>query len=215
LPLNTEALAQLRLVSLSATLYLRQVYIPYAGEPTYDYVKPNEGRWGTSWTLHATASPPTAWAEYCRHCPELIERADPTGGIGLSAANLSGLAFLELKYPVLRRCLYALTYDFARVLDVKRDEQALAAAGFELASVFSDDFGPCQDLAQWASGAGVEAIVAPSAAWRFPDGAVCAVLEPGRARLRHRDVVVASARPTVMVASRTTYRVGEKPSWID
>jgi hypothetical protein len=212
--LDEEVLAELRPTSLATTLYLRQVYLPPVGDPTPFFVRPHDGRWGTDWTLHTTVSPPTAWAEYCRHIPELVQQADPTGGVGLRAANLSGLAFLELGDPVLRRALFALTYDFDRVLDVRRQPDVLNKAGFGASNLFADDYGLCPELARWASTSGFEAVVAPSAAWRFADGVVCAVLQAGQQRLVREDVVVPSARPTVAVAAATSYKNGEKPSWV-
>lgn len=212
--LDGRVLADLRPTSLATTLYLRQVYVPAVGDPTPFFVRPNEGRWGTDWTLHTTASPPTAWAEYCRHIPELVQEADPTGGVGLRAASLSGLAFLELGDPVLRRALFALTFEFDRVLDVRRQPGILSKAGFDSSNLFADDYGLCPELARWASTSGFEAVIAPSAAWRFTNGLVCAILEGGRSRLVREDVVVASARPTVAVAAATSYKSGERPSWV-
>jgi hypothetical protein len=214
LALDAKVLAKLRPTSLVTTLYFRQVYIPAVGEPTPHYVRPHDGRWGTDWTLHTTSSPPTAWAEYCRHIPDLVQAADPTGGIGLQLANLSGLAFLELGDPVLRRALFALTYEFDHVLDVRAEPDVLDTAGFPASSLYADDFGLCPELARWASASGFEALLAPSAAWRLPEGIVCAVFDAGRKRLVKEDVVVASARPTVAVAAATTYKSGERPSWL-
>lgn len=212
--LDEVVLTRLRPQALSRTLYFRQVFIPPEGEPSPYYVRPNEGRWGTEWTLHATASPPTAWAEYCRHIPELVEAADPTGGIGLSASGLTGLAFLELGDPVLRRSLFALTYTFSRVLDVLDDREVLSEAGFDPANLYVDDFGLCPELARWAADMGFEALLAPSAAWRHKGGSVCAVFAPGRDQLVAKDVVAASARPTVAVAAGTAYKHGETPAWL-
>lgn len=212
--LDEQVLAKLRPTSLATTLYLRQVYLPAGGDPTPFYVRAHDGRWGTDWTLHTTASPPTAWAEYCRHVPDLVQQADPTGGVGLRTANLSGLAFLELGDPVLRRALFALTYEFDRVLDVRREPGVLVEAGFGVSNLFADDYGLCPELARWATASGFEAVVAPSAAWRFTDGLVCAVLQDGRENLVREDIVVASARPTVAVAAATTYKDGERPSWL-
>lgn len=212
--LDEGALARLRPRRLTATLYLRQVFIPPEGDPTPYFVRPHEGRWGTEWTLHATTSPPTAWAEYCRHVPELVEAADPTGGIGLGASSLAGLAFIELGDPVLRRALFALTYSFSRVLDVVVEQQVLSDAGFNFSNLYTDDFGLCPDLARWAAEAGFEALLAPSAAWRHKGGTVCAVFTQGRARQVSEDVVVASARPTVAVAAGTTYKRSETPAWL-
>ena len=211
---DENALAKLRPTSLTTTLYFRQVYIPPAGEPMPHYIRPHDGRWGTDWTLHTTASPPTAWAEYCRHVPDLIHKADPTGGVGLRLANLPSLAFLELGDPVLRRALFALTYEFDRVLDVRREPDILREAGFPATNLYADDFGLCPELAEWASASGFEALVAPSAAWRFPDGVVCAVFKAGHGRVVNEDIVVASARPTVAVAAATSYKSGERPSWL-
>lgn len=212
--LDEGVLKRLRPRPLTATLYFRQVFIPPAGEPTPYYVKPHEGRWGTDWTLHATASPPTAWAEYCRHVPDLIDAADPTGGIGLSAGTLTGIAFIEMGDPVLRRALFALTFSFTRVIDLSAEQPILSKAGFDPANFYADDYGLCPELARWAAGAGFEALLAPSAAWRHKGGSVCAVLSPGRARQVSADIVVASARPTVAVAAGTTYKHGETPTWL-
>jgi hypothetical protein len=213
-PLELAALDAVRAGPLRATLYLRQVYIPPTGDPDPFYVKPHDGRWGTDWTLHTTGSPPTAWAEYCRHVPGAIERADPTGGIGLSLAGLSGLAFLEIGHPVPARALFALTYEFDKVLDVSAQATALATAGFTSAELYADDYGLCPELARWASTEDYEAIVAPSAAWRRAGGTICAVLTRGRSRMLNQDVVVPSGRPTIAVAAGTTYKAGERPSWL-
>jgi hypothetical protein len=196
------------------TLYLRHVYLPAEGDPTPFFIRANDGRWGTDWTLHMTASPPTAWAEYCRHVPDLVQQADPTGGVGLRTANLSGLAFLELGDPVLRRALFALTYRFDRVLDVRQEPAVLVEAGFGASNLFADDYGLCPELARWATTSGFEAILAPSAAWRYANGLVCAVLQDGREHLVQEDIVVASARPTVAVAAATSYKEGERPIWL-
>jgi hypothetical protein len=156
----------------------------------------------------------TAWAEYCRHVPRDIELADPTGGIGLTAAGLTGLAYLEVGPPVLSRALVALTYEFDRVLDVTAELVTLRNAGFRDDDLTDDDFGQCPDLAEWATSQLFEAIVAPSAAWPHPGGTICAVLEPGRGRLIRNEVIVPSGRPTVAVAAGTTYRRGERPTWL-
>jgi hypothetical protein len=126
---------------------------------------------------------------------------------------LFALGGLELAPPVLARALFALSYDFDRVLDVTRERALLATAGFSDTDVYADDYGQCPELARWATAEAYEAIIAPSAAWRRPGGAVCAVLADGRSRLRHRDLIVESARPTVAAAVATTYKAGERPRW--
>jgi hypothetical protein len=143
-----------------------------------------------------------------------VEQADPTGGVGLRLAHLSSPAFVELKDPVLPRSIFSLTYKFSRVLDTRAEPEVLTEAGFQASSFFADDYGSCPELAEWAAASGFEALLAPSAAWRFPDGLVCAVFPPGRNLLLRKDVVVAAARPTVTVAAATTYKAGERPSWL-
>jgi hypothetical protein len=211
--LTLAALSAVQPVALRITVYLRQVFIPLSGDPNPFYVRPHDGRWGTEWTLHTARSAEIAWAEYCRHVPDLVEAADPTGGMGVRAASLRVLGSKELAPPVLARALFALSYDFDRVLDLSGQAAPLAAAGFGAANLYADDYGQCPELARWASAEKYEAILAPSAAWRHPGGVACAVLAPGKSRLRREVLVAESARPTIAVAVATTYKAGQRPRW--
>jgi hypothetical protein len=201
--------------STTVTVYFRHVYLPPTGSPDPFRVSPNAGRWGTDWTLHTAEAVYVTLAEYCRQEPEDVERSDPTGGVGVDAANLRTLGGLEVSAPLPARALFRLTFRFDRLADLTTQTATatLQAAGFDTAHFLADQYDDCQALARAGLAAGWEALRAPSAAWR-PDGRCVAVFEAGRARLIRHRMMVATARPTVAVAYATTYKTGERPSWL-
>ncbi len=205
--------SQIPTEATTRTLYYRQVWIPDDCPPDPFYVEPNSGRWGTEWTLHTATEPETAWAEYCRNHASTVDRADPTGGVGLNAANLPLLLAAELDL-VPARALFGVTFAFAALADLTSSvaRAALDGIGFDERDFFADDYSRCPDLAQAGAEAGWEAIQAPSAALR---PATCvAVLPGGRQRHVRTTELVGRARPTVHVAVLTTYKGGQRPHWM-
>lgn len=196
-------------------VYFRHVWLPATGSPDPFFARPYTGRWGTTWTLHTATEVPTAWSEYCRSVPHEIDRADPTGGVGINARNLSLFGPQELSDPVVRRALYQLTFRFEKIADLTSASarSLLAASGFADTEFFSDNFGWCPALAAAGEAVGWEALVAPSAAAR-PDGRCVAVFNAGRRRLLRHTEIAAAARPTIATAVATTYRSGERPGWL-
>jgi hypothetical protein len=211
------AVAEISPEATQTTVYFRQVYIPSdAGQqPDPVFVKPYAGRWGTAWTLHTATNPETTWAEYCRNSAGDVNRADPTGGVGINDGNLPLFGPQELGEPLPRRSLFTLTFRFEKLADLTtRSARAiLSSAGFDGDEFFADDYGRCPQLADYGVRAGWEALMAPSAAFR-PFGGCVAVFDAGRARLRRQLQLLASARPTVAVAVATTYASGSRPSWL-
>jgi hypothetical protein len=217
-PDHVEAAAAIGVVPTSVTVYFRHVYRPADGDPDPFRVRPHEGRWGTDWTLHTAETIHVAFAEYCRQAASAdddLERSDPTGGVGINAQNLQTLGSLEVSSPLPARALFRLTFRFERFADLTSNAavQALAAAGFDSQNFYSDEYAECQALSRAGSAARWEALRAPSAAWR-PDGRCVAVFEAGRRRLIRYRRVVAAARPTIAVAYATTYKDGERPTWL-
>jgi hypothetical protein len=214
-PLYEAAAASVGTQATTVSVYVRHVRIPERGSPDPFYVAPHLGRWGTDWTLHTATATHVALAEYCRWVPQELERSDPTGGVGINASNLSALAGLPIPTPLPPRALFQLVYRFDRLADLTTTgaAAALRAAGFDPNHLRGDDYADCQALANAGVAVGWEALMAPSAAWR-PDGACVAVFAAGRDRLIRHRMVVASARPTVAVAYATTYKAGERPSWL-
>lgn len=214
--IDLDELASLVPEPASVEVVYRQVYIPRAGVPDPLYVVGGSGRWGTEWTLHTAVSPHVAWAEYCRNAAEAIARADPTAGVGLDPRTIAAYASLEVGDPVLRRSLYLLRFDFVRLVDLTTDlaAAALRRAGFSPSDFTLDDFGGCPELAQAGVDLGWEALLAPSAAWQFADGRCIAVFQLGRERLIRFSRLIDAARPTIATAYATTYRDGERPTWL-
>jgi hypothetical protein len=209
------AAAAVEPASRTVEVYFRHVFIPVRGSPDPFRVLADSGRWATSWTLYTAHEVHVVWAEYCRSAASDVDRADPTGGVGLTPASLPVLAGVEVGDPLPRRSLYRLTYRFERVADLTSSgtQAELSAAGFDPANFYADDFGLCPELARAGEGLGWQALIAPSAAWR-PDGTCTAVLSAGRDALQRHQVVVEAARPTIGIAWATAYRSGERPVWL-
>lgn len=216
MPLDVASLESLQTTAVTASLYFRHVFLPFAGDPDPLHVHVDEGRWSTGSTLYTANSVPVVWAEYCRWAPVEIAAADPTGGIGITRENLEALAPIELGDPVPRRALFALRISFTRLADLTTPDShnALALAGFDLGNFYSDDLAGCTALAAAGETLGWEGVLAPSAAWRFGDGYTIAVFSDGRKRVDRLNKLVGAARPTVGVAYATTYRERTRPSWL-
>jgi hypothetical protein len=209
------AASAVELVSRTVEVYFRHVFIPSRGDPDPFRVLAGTGRWATPWTLYTAPEVHVVWAEYCRNAASDVDRADPTGGVGLSTTSLPVLAQVEVGDPLPRRALYRLTYRFGQVADLttRANQQKLRDAGFDTTNFYADDYGLCPELAQAGADLGWQALIAPSAAWQ-PDGSCTAVLPGGRVALQRHQVVVEAARPTIGTAWATTYRSGERPGWL-
>ncbi len=200
------------------TVYFRPVWLPSDGSsPDPFFVCPEEGRWPTSWTLYTATSPEVAWAEYCRNHPDDVADADVTGGVGLDENGLSVLGPLPLD-GVPARALYELDFAFENLANLTSAwaRELLARAGFDATSFTADppDYGDCPKLASLASELGWQAMLVPSAAWRWPDGLCVPVFEEGRPALVNYRRVLAAARPSVAVAAATTYADALRPRWL-
>jgi len=209
-------LERIELRQASLRVYYRHAWIPQAGAADPLFVREDEGRWGTTWTLHTALSTHVALSEYCRSKADDITRADPTGGVGLTRASLPAFSALEIQEPLPRRSLFGLTFTFERLCDLTggRAQAALRRAGFDTADFFADDFGQCQQLAHMGAVLGWEALLVPSAAWRHDDGLCAPILSAGRPRLQRQHLIDEAVRPTVAVAYGTTYKFGERPRWL-
>jgi RES domain len=214
-PPYEDAAQAVEVGATTVTVYVRHVYIPSSGSPDPFVVKSHDGRWGTDWTLHTANADYVALAEYCRHAAVDIGRSDPTGGVGINAANLSALSGLPVPEPLPARALFQLVYRFDQLADLTttRAWRALRDAGFDPESFYVDGYTDCQGLASAGVAAGWEALQAPSAAWR-PDGACIAIFQTGRPRLIRHRMIANATRPTIAVAYATTYKAGQRPAWL-
>jgi hypothetical protein len=211
-----DALAAVQLGSEVVRAYLRHCYLPAAGGPDPLHVNAAaRSRWQTrGGTLYLAEEEPTVWAESCRARAAQVVAADPTGGVGLGAANFAFYAVRPLGAPVDARALYEVRWPVAALADLTapENEMALQSAGVDATDLIADDYRPCPQIAHYGEANGWEAIRAPSAAL---DGGVCVAVMPSHhpARRLWRELV-AAARPTVAVAYLTRYRAGERPGWL-
>lgn len=167
-------------------------------------------------TLYTTTTEPVAWAEYCRRHAADVERADVTGGIGINRLNFAGYATREIPAPLPSRALFGLDVHFERLVDVTRADThvALLRAGFDLADLYADDYGDCPRIASAGERLGWQALLVPSAAWRRGDGFCVPIFHDAKPPATSFRKLRDAARPTVAVAYVTTYRQGERPSWL-
>jgi hypothetical protein len=146
-----------------------------------------------------------------------LQGADPTGGVGLTRSNFAAYSAQEIGDPLPRRALFEVTLEFERVADLTSPiaHNALSAAGFDRGDFYVDDFGQCPAVAAAGEALGWQALLAPSAAWRRPDGLSLAVFTAGKPESRAFRLVRPAARPVVAIAYLTTFRSGERPRWLD
>ena len=197
-------------------VYLRQCYIPPAGDPDPLWVKPDAAsRWRTaSGTLYVAEDADTVMAEHCRNNADLVAAADPTGTVGLNEHNLAFYAARPVGAPLLARALYEVDVAFARLADLRSPLalDVLRAHGIIAQDLLADDYGPCPAIAQVGERLGWQAIRAASAA--KPDGTTLAIFRgafPPRSAWR---LLMPTARASVRTAYLTRYRAGERPAWL-
>jgi hypothetical protein len=213
--LDLDALHEVPVFQRDLELYFRNVWIPPSADPDPFYVRPNEGRWPTDWTLYTAESEVVAWAEYCRNISQSIEDADITGGAGLDTTLLGYLAGEEV--PVPARSIYEIHCSFDRLADLLSPwgQECARRAGFDLASLYMDaPYGDCPALSAAGVALGWEAMLVPSAAWRHADGVSVPIFEAGRPRIEQAFRRVPFGRPTVAMAAATAYPNGRRPDWL-
>jgi hypothetical protein len=215
----TLVVAPLRDIPVTRTnlrVFYRHVWIPPVDPVDPFHVQPSQGRWPTAWTLYAATSESVAWAEYCRNHADDVALADITGGIGLDATSLAAMATFEL--PVAARALYELECNFDALADLTSPwaQDRLVAAGFDVSSFSADgpSYGDCPELAGLTATLGWEAVIAPSAAWRFDNGFAVPIFAAGRPKIVQVRETRAAARPTIATAVAATYPSGERPAWL-
>jgi RES domain-containing protein len=216
LPLDLAPLREIPVRRTALTVYFRQVWLPDDGSLPDPFIMRREGRWATNWTLYTATTPAVAWAEYCRNHPRDVAAADLTGGVGLDDAALAALGPLELAVPA--RALFELDFAFDRLADLTSAWaiELLARAGFQTTSFSADppSYGDCPELASLVADLGWQAMLVPSAAWRWSDGLCVPVFEAGASALAGHRMTLAAAKPSVAVAAATTYPRGARPRWL-
>lgn len=213
---DERVLARLPVVDLVLTLYLRHCFLPISQEPDPLRTRSNvPSRWRTpEGTLYLAEDELTVWCELCRWQADLVDQADPTGGVGLTDETVELFAERTLGEPVVLRALVRVRLTLSQVVDFTDPDTAalLGEAGIAQAALIADDFGPCPEIAQLGEQRGWTAIRAPSAA---REGGVClALFASGRPTRQQFELVRRSARPTVAAAAITRYRKGQRPSWL-
>jgi hypothetical protein len=215
-PLDTALLREIRTQPTRLTVYYRQVWLPNDGSPPNPLLVRREGRWPTDWTLYTATGREVAWAEYCRNHPDDVADADPTGGVGLDEATLDALGETEIEVPA--RALFALEFAFDTLVDLtsSRANELLTRAGFDHASFFADPpgYGQCPELASLAGDLGWQAIMVPSAAWRWSDGLCVPIFRDGEPMLAGYHRITDAARPSIAIAAAATYHDGRRPGWL-
>jgi hypothetical protein len=216
LPLDVAPLREIPIRRTALTVYFRQVWLPDDGSPPDPFFMRREGRWPTDWTLYTATTPAVAWAEYCRNHPLDVAAADLTGGVGLDDAALAALGPLQLGVPA--RALFELDFAFDRLADLTSNWalELLRRAGFDTNSFTADPpgYGDCPELASLVEDLAWQAIVVPSAAWRWPDGLCVPVFEAGASALAAHRMTLAAAQPSVAIAAATSYVYGARPRWL-
>lgn len=214
--IRTSGLRAIAPIAVAVSGYLRHVTLEF-DPPDPFFVRADDGRWSTRWTLYTAVSQRVVWAEYCRNAAADIRKADPTGGVGLNSANLEAFAHEPVGVPLPARALYRLDFEFGALVDLttQASQQTLSRAGFSLDDLFADDYGGCPTVAQCGDELGWEAVLAPSAAWQHSGGLCLAVFRRGHDHcLRGVERIADAARPTIAIAAATTYRQDERPSWL-
>ena len=213
--LDPAPLREIPVLHAELTVYFRQVWLPGDGSAPDPLIMRREGRWPTDWTLYTATTPEVAWAEYCRNHPSDIAAADLTGGVGLDDDALAALGPLELSVPA--RALFAFEFAFDYLADLTNpwSTTLLARAGFSRDSFTADppEYGDCPELASLVTILGWQAMLVPSAAWQWPGGLCVPVFDADVSVLASRRMVMV-ARPSVAVATATTYQAGARPRWL-
>jgi hypothetical protein len=217
LPLSHSRLADIALVPADVRAYVRHCYIPPSGDPDPLWVNATQAsRWQTDGgTLYLGETPETVWAESCRTRAAGVAAADPTGGVGLSPANLAYYAPRPLDAPVDARALFEVSFRVDRLADLTTPQAiaVLVAVGMTEAELIADDYGRCPEVSRYGEANGWHAVRARSAAL---DGGICIAVMPDH----HPEsgmwrILASSMRPIVAVAYLTRYRAGERPAWLD
>lgn len=213
---DDDALAAVPAGPRVVRVYLRHCFIPATDDPDPLSVNPSrKSRWWTpSGSLYVAEDADTVMAEYCRDNFELVDAADPTGGVGLNAGSFAFYAPQPVRDPLPRRALYEVRVAFARLADLRSPLalDVLRAHGIKPQDLLADDYGPCPAIAQAGERLGWQALRAASAA--NPDGTTLAVFRaasPPRAAWR---LLMPTARPSVRSAYLTRYRTEQRPAWL-
>ena len=197
-------------------VYLRHCYLPATGPADPLWVSAGvESRWWTpAGTLYVAEDADTVMAEHCRNNAAAVAGADPTGGVGLTAANLAYFAPRPVGAPLLARALYSVEVAFDRLADLRSPDAlaALGVLGVSADDLLADDYGPCPALAQAGEQLGWQAVRASSAA--NPDGSALGIFAAARPAPALWHEQLAAARPSVRTAYLTRYRAGERPAWL-
>jgi hypothetical protein len=216
-PLDEGALADVALTPAAVRAYVRHVWLPAADPPDPPWVSAAQlGRWqSTAGTLYLAEDEPTVWAESCRARAAAVAAADPTGGVGLHAANFAHYASQPLGAPIDARAPFEVSFEVERMADLTTaaNQMALEHTGMDAAELTSDDYERCREVARYGEQHDWHAIRAPSAA--YEDGVCLAVMRghhPERGLWR---ILLDAARPTVAIAYLTRYRSSERPPWLD
>lgn len=198
------------------TVYFRQVWLTNDGSEPDPFFVRREGRWPTDWTLYTATTEAVAWAEYCRNHPADVAGADLTGGAGLDVAGLAAMGGFQLDVPA--RALFELDFAFDRIADLTSAWalELLERAGFAASDFAADppDYGKCPELASHVEALDWQAMIVPSAAWRWANGLCVPIFESGRGSLIRYRKTLAAAQPTLSVAAATTYPGSSRPRWL-
>lgn len=201
---------------LTVRVYLRHCFLPAGADPDPLWVNAAvPSRWWTpAGTLYVAEDTTTVMAEHCRNNAVAVADADPTGGVGLTAANFGFYAPRAVGPPLDARAVYSVEVAFDRLADLRSPAalDALAELGIATDDLLADDYGPCPALAQAGEQAGWQAVRAPSAA--NPEGVAVAIFEAARPGRTLWKPELDAARPSVRTAYLTRYRVGERPAWL-
>jgi hypothetical protein len=213
---DVDALAAVPVVPLHAELWWRHCWLPpdpSAQDPLYVPAAAG-GRWPTAdGTLYLGDLATTVWCEYLRNNPAQVERADPTGGLGLgSEAEVRALAREQL--DVAPRGLWRVDVRLDRVADFTGlgGHEALRGAGVAPEDLLADDYGPCPQIAATQPPVDWQAVLVPSAA--LPERRCVAVFSPHHPARPQWHQVETVAVPTVLHAYLTRFREGERPTWL-
>jgi RES domain len=216
--LDVAALSRIPARPFSA-IVLRNTYLPDPGKGAPDpfYGTGISGRFGThDGTIYTTNSPEVMWAEYCRNNAKDVELANPYAS-PIRATDIAGMPTTEVPAPLPARTIVQLDVTLDRVVDLTTGatQRMLFLAGFDPLHLTADGYGDCQRLAAAAVALGWEALRVPSAAWRVSPGWCLPIFKKTTDYvLIPWGVVAHSARPTVDVAHLTTYKTGQRPTWL-
>lgn len=214
--LSTASLGAVPVMPLATRVYLRQCFLPAAGNADPLWVAAAApSRWRThDGTLYVAEDIETVMAEYCRNQADYVRQADPTGGVGLNPRNFAFYAGRPVGGPLPARSVFSVQVALARVANLRAadTQAALSSLGINPDDLIADDYGPCPDLAAIGESLGWNAVRTRSAA--NIAGTALAIFRrwhPARSLWRLEEK---AARPSVRIAYLARYKVSERPSWL-